>query len=90
MRLQLKYLDKIAHLGFYFLQIFLILFESKNAMSKSLTIKALAYCFFLGIMVELGQKYFLLGRSFEIWDIVANIIGSFIGIFFFRILKPLL
>jgi len=86
----LKYLDKIAHVGFYFLQIFLILYESKGFYSKSLTIKALAYCFLFGILVELGQKYFLLGRSFEIWDIVANIIGSIIGILFFRILKPLL
>jgi VanZ family protein len=86
----LKYLDKIVHVGIYFLQVFLILFESKTPYSKGLAIKALAYCFLIGILTELGQKYFLLGRSFEIWDIVANIIGSIIGIYFFRILKPLL
>lgn len=84
------YLDKIAHAGFYFLLIFLIQFEAKNFNPKLLIIKALSYCLLLGFSIELGQKYFLLGRSFEIWDIVANIIGSFIGILIYRILKPLL
>lgn len=89
-RFHIPFLDKIAHAGFYFLLIFFILHESNKLLSNRLIINALSYCLVLGCSIELGQKYFLQGRSFEIWDIVANIIGSFIGILIYRILKPLL
>jgi glycopeptide antibiotics resistance protein len=41
----------------------------------------------LAIGTEFGQLMFSASRSFEIWDIVANIIGSFSGLIIFRTLK---
>ena len=34
-----------------------------------------------GVLMEILQYYFLETRSFEVYDIISNIIGSFIGIF---------
>lgn len=86
----IHYLDKIVHFCFYFILIFLLQFELGKSPSKILIINSLAFSVSVGVITEFGQKYFLGGRSFEIWDIVTNIIGSFIGLIFFRILKPLL
>ena len=39
----------------------------------------------LGIILEIGQFYFLVGRYFEMYDIIANIIGASAGIALQRI-----
>ena len=40
----------------------------------------------LGIIIEFLQGEFVSGRFFEIWDILANIIGCLMGILLFRII----
>ena len=47
--------------------------------SKS-EIKVLIGLFSLGFVLELSQFYFLVGRYFEMFDIIANIIGAIAGI----------
>jgi VanZ family protein len=40
----------------------------------------------LGVLVEILQGTVVEGRFFEGWDIVANSVGCFIGVLFFRII----
>ena len=37
-----------------------------------------------GILMEICQFYLFNGRSFELYDILANIIGSFLGVILFK------
>ena len=48
-------------------------------------LKVLIGLFLLGIILEFGQFYFLVGRYFEMFDIIANIIGAIAGIALQRI-----
>lgn len=89
MKLHIPYLDKFIHFGMYFILLVLVSWESGEVDSKSLVFKGLMLTLLLSICTEAGQWFFFAGRSFEILDIVANIIGSISGIYFFRIiLKP--
>lgn len=57
-------------------------FVNSNKLSflrNSVTTFLLASCY--GFLMEILQYYFLESRSFEVYDIISNIIGSFIGIF---------
>jgi len=82
-------IDKFAHLAVYFVLSFLACFgfvkygySLKNTMILSLLIASS-----FGIMVEFAQKYFFSSRSFEELDIIANIIGTILGICIFRLFK---
>ena len=89
MKLDIPYMDKVVHFGMYFILLVLVSWESRQVESKSLVFKGLMLALLLSICTEAGQRFFFAGRSFEILDIVANIIGSISGIYFFRIiLKP--
>jgi VanZ family protein len=46
---------------------------------------AIAFCLY-GILIEFIQKWFIPGRGFELFDIVADIIGCFTGFFIARTL----
>ena len=37
-----------------------------------------------GILMEICQLYLFNGRSFELYDIIANILGSIIGLILFK------
>jgi VanZ family protein len=89
MELNIPYLDKFVHFGMYFILLVLVSWESHQVEFKILVFKGLMLALLLSICTEAGQRFFFAGRSFEILDIVANIIGSISGIYFFRIiLKP--
>ena len=76
--INIPHMDKIGHsvayftLGFSWYLVF-------NAM-KNKGIKTLIFLFSLGMLIELTQFYFLVGRYFEILDIIANISGAILGI----------
>ena len=81
-------IDKIAHLLFYGIHTGLLIWTLNNfqwvaAPNKWLII---AFCLsaLLGIAMEIVQYSFYPNRYFEIFDIIANIIGSLIGTIFFR------
>lgn len=87
--ISIPYLDKAVHFSLYFILMVLFTWETEKENLNALVINALIVSLVLSFCTELGQKYFLAGRSFEILDIVANIIGSIIGVLFYRIfLKP--
>ncbi len=80
--------DKLAHIFIYSVLSFLIAWGlQKTIKRKNLTLKTLGFIFvisiFYGIGMEIGQKLLSTGRYFEYYDIIANIIGSFIGLLFF-------
>ncbi|HNR08435.1 MAG TPA: VanZ family protein [Saprospiraceae bacterium] len=89
MEFDIPYLDKVVHFAMYFILLVLVSWERQKLESKPLFFNGLMLALLLSICTEAGQRFFFAGRSFEILDIVANIIGSISGIYFFRIiLKP--
>ncbi len=87
--LDIPHLDKVSHLFAFALLVFL---WSIALVVKTSKIKAARIAFygaiFLGVLLEILQWQLNFGRHFEILDIIANIIGSIIGlIVFYKIFK---
>lgn len=81
--------DKVSHLISYALLVFLWAMVFSKKVSK---IKAARIAFYggisLGILMEMAQWQMNTGRYFEVLDIIANIIGSIIGLIaFYKIIK---
>jgi VanZ family protein len=80
--------DKLAHIFIYAVLSFFIAWGiKKSLMHKNLSLKILALIFLststYGILMEIAQMSLSTGRHFEYYDIIANIIGSFIGLLFY-------
>jgi len=80
--------DKLAHIFIYLVLSFLLAWGLKKVIKhKNLSLKLLAGVFIFtslyGLSMEITQKLISTGRHFEYYDIIANIIGSFIGVLFF-------
>src|SRR4030095_14132133 len=80
--LGIPHIDKIGHFGMYGIWAFLIF----NALSgnKNITLQKVFWLTFVvgttvGIILEYGQYTLTSGRSFEIGDMIANGLGSFMG-----------
>jgi len=81
---EFPYFDKLVHLGMFFLlsSLFcypLSLVAEKSAVLKSQSISISLCILAYGIIMEFVQKYFVVGRSFDVVDIVFDGIGSFTG-----------
>jgi len=82
--------DKIKHLGAYFVLAFLLSFAlkmqngypkiSKNSIFFTLLITSL-----YGLLDEIHQ-IFIPGRHFDWWDLLADIVGSVLGILLVKII----
>ena len=74
------YFDKWVHVGMFSMLAFLFMmpickFENSNKKKWLLIIKiALAVCIW-GLTTELIQKFFIAGRSFDLWDWLADSVG---------------
>jgi len=87
--LDIPHFDKVSHFAAFALLVFL---WSSALVEKTPKIKAARISFygaiFLGILLEILQWQLNFGRHFEILDIIANIIGSIIGLIaFYKIFK---
>lgn len=75
------YSDKVAHFclyaGFSFLLIPALTFDNKKNRSYIL---ALIISVFTGILMEYCQSLWAIGRSAELFDFIANCIGTIAGI----------
>jgi VanZ family protein len=75
------YFDKVAHFclyaGFSFLLIPALTFDKKNNRSYIL---ALIISVFTGILMEYCQSILAIGRTAELFDFIANCIGTVAGI----------
>lgn len=86
--LDLISLDKVGHLVVYGILCILLLGaltqNRKLALEQKWVIIALGISITYGIGMEVVQYTFFPGRFFEIPDIIANIIGSFSGLYLFK------
>lgn len=83
-QIDIPYIDKFAHIGIYMILAGLIygyLIRNYNWSGFKTSFIAIVLAGSYGFFLELLQLSFLESRSFEIADIISNIIGSFIGIF---------
>jgi len=80
--------DKIAHLGVYAILVVLALWgihKSLGSLSPSWIKWVVFGGIVYGILIECVQYTFFPGRYFEIFDIIANIIGCLTGMFFYKL-----
>jgi len=86
----IPYFDKIIHFTLYFV-LFLLLINYVNKIINKAEKKAIIIsffiCFFLGILTEIGQHYFPINRTADIYDLLINTIGIIIAIIFFILIK---
>ncbi len=77
--------DKLGHAFVYGVQTWLLLkaFQDK-AIGKNPVFWALFLSIFYGILMEVLQYTFFPNRFFEVFDIIANIIGSLMGLTIFN------
>jgi len=77
--------DKLGHLVIYavfsILMFFGIAKKQRKMPGNTNALLVVGLCSAYGVMMELMQFTFFTGRYFEVLDIIANIIGSFIGLF---------
>lgn len=78
--------DKLAHVGVYFIFCLLLLYgmhsgtASYDKKKHYFSVLTLLIASILGISMEVLQYVGQAGRTFEMLDILANIIGNFAGI----------
>jgi hypothetical protein len=75
--------SELAHLGFYMALALSILLYYPNLQNKYLI--AFILCLIGGIILEIVQHFFIMGRQASWEDLLLNTIGSFIGMLFFKI-----
>ncbi len=82
-------LDKIVHFSFYFILSFLFLYSSRKPLYPTYYFIDILYCLVLGVLIEFIQHYYIPNREGDIFDVVANFLGSLFGlsIFLFRFNK---
>jgi VanZ family protein len=92
-----KWLDKIffdkwVHIGLFAVLIFLVRFNlpfDHPVFNYLLLLMAFSY----GLSVEFIQKYWVPNRSFDLWDVAADMTGAFAGLWYWLTLykknKPL-
>ncbi len=83
--LSFKGADKLVHFTLYLVLLILIgkglvsYFQSSYSRNRIIALSFL-YCLFLGIGVEFIQSVFVAGRLGNFFDVLANAIGSSIGV----------
>ena len=79
--------DKIGHAvayGSLTLAVLWGIWKEQNLSTPKVSNWVVIVCSTYGIMLEIVQFTFFPNRYFEVLDILANIIGSLIGLFIFR------
>lgn len=80
----IPHIDKIGHFGMYAIWALLVFLAWRGQSSFSLN-KTLWLTFIFGliagILLELGQLVMSAGRVFEVYDIIANTLGTLAGAF---------
>jgi len=80
--------DKIVHFLMYAFLMFVWLksidFERNFKIRYYYVAGGIIYCLILGVILEVLQYRLAVGRSFDVWDIVANIAGALTVILLFK------
>ena len=87
----IPHIDKVGHFGMYAIWTFLV-YRGWIANSEMPAQKIMWLTFLFGTLtgalLEFGQYAMTMGRTFEMWDIVANTLGSGFGAFLLRKFLP--
>lgn len=72
--------DKLVHFIFFF--VFTMFWSTYFSYKRKSTMYIIILACILGWQIELYQKYFVIGRSFDLYDILADALGAmaFLGI----------
>ncbi len=76
--------DKVGHAFVYGVQTWLLLRAFRQKALEKAVFWALLISISYGILMEVIQYTFFPNRFFEVFDIIANISGSLIGLFLFN------
>lgn len=90
-KIKIEGLDKIVHctIHFFLITVWMLYFYVKNNFqfrTKWLIPVFLSVLLF-GIIVEIIQGVFTNSRGADIFDVAANLVGSLLGILFFKMIK---
>jgi VanZ family protein len=89
--LGIPHFDKIGHFGMYAIWTFLFVkalqYDTVSSYLRAMWI-AIIIGALTGILLECGQYFMRFGRSFEIWDMVANTAGAFVGAWIGKKIRP--
>ncbi len=76
-------IDKLVHFSIFALLVFLLrLVYHQWSISKVLCV-----ILFYGIFTELAQHYMQMGRSGDVLDLLADMLGATIGLFVYQLLR---
>jgi glycopeptide antibiotics resistance protein len=67
--------DKVVHAALFFIFVFLLYYSGWTQKKSNL----IMIPFLVGILIEILQHSMGMGRTFDIWDIMANTIGIIIA-----------
>lgn len=89
--LDIPHIDKVIHLGMYFILSFSFLFEiNNNSFYQTLRLKLLIIVLVLsisyGFTLEILQSLLFTERSGDFYDFLANSLGCIMAYFFFKFL----
>lgn len=93
--LNIPYIDKIIHMGMYFILTLLFVYEINNnsfsASPKFLYVFIIiVICLIYGIILEYLQYLLFTGRSADVFDVLFNSIGCILAILSFYTIKSIL
>ncbi len=72
--------DKLVHIGMHGLNAFFWLLATKPKIRSKKVVSVLLILIVYGIILEAFQEWMGLGRSFDLRDILANILGVMLGL----------
>lgn len=88
--IDIKNFDKALHVFIYVMLVFLWLLYFRNRLNPKIWCYILATIFIYGIIIEVLQSSITTSRQADIFDVIANSFGMFIGvILFFTISKKI-
>lgn len=79
-------IDKLVHI-FLFAILFLLWRIAFNLKFRNYTIWLIFLVVAYGLAVELIQKYWIPGRSFDLYDVLADTIGCLVGLLIYMYIK---
>jgi len=74
------YFDKVVHFVFFAVLVFSWRFYFDTDRKFTWLLFFLAFCYGMG--VEVIQHYFIANRSFDLWDVLADMTGAVAGLLF--------
>jgi VanZ family protein len=72
--------DKVIHTILFGVEASLLVFTFPNISGKLVVFSTLIWCFLLGAFLEAVQYYWVSGRTGDVFDLLADMVGAMIGV----------